>query len=496
VKRLGLPAAALAGLALVLPGAVSTTSAPVAATAPEASPLVLTGPSKVVAYTYGKGKRAYGDFGINLTAPSDAFELRTHRPDWDSPLTTVWRSPDGDVTLPAGLQTRWDGLDRFIRLTVARKDGTPVLTKRLDVCLNAWSTQRTTPDAPLRSPYPQGCPQNPFTIGSVQGIQRGWVTNLSEGVGALRVGKGRYDVTARIAPRWARALHISPADATRSYRLVVKREGDGDYRRRARSAAGRPDSARHAAMPAASTRPTKAAEGEPDGPLPDLRSLPAYGMQLSRNHKHLRFSATVWNAGDSPLLVDGFRRGSQDVMDAYQYFIDTDGNQTGYRRVGTMIWHQAKSHNHWHFEDFARYTLLRADKTEAVRSRKESFCLANTDAVDYTVDGADWQPENTDLHTSCGDRSTVSLREVLAAGSGDTYAQFRAGQAFRIDNLPNGIYYVAVEGNPDRNLVESDTGNNVALRKIKLSGSPTERRLKVFQVGVVDDSGYGYDEEH
>ena len=141
------------------------------------------------------------------------------------------------------------------------------------------------------------------------------------------------------------------------------------------------------------------------------------------------------------------------------------------------------------------YTLLRADKTEAVRSRKESFCLANTDAVDYTVPGADWRPENTDLHTACGDRGTVSLREVLASGSGDTYSQFRAGQAFRIDTLPNGIYYISVEGNPNRNLVEADTTNNVALRKIKLSGKPQHRKLKVFPVGIIDDSGYGYDEE-
>ncbi len=214
-------------------------------------------------------------------------------------------------------------------------------------------------------------------------------------------------------------------------------------------------------------------------------------MEISPNGKRLRFSATVWNAGNGPMVVDGFRRGTSDVMDAYQYFIDSDGNQTGYQKVGTMIWHKAKSHNHWHFQDFARYTLLKADGTEAVRSRKESFCLANTDAVDYTVPGADWKPENTDLHTSCGDRSTLSLREVLASGSGDTYAQFRAGQAFRIDNLPNGIYYVAVEGNPNRNLVESDTTNNVALRKIKLSGKPAKRRLTVFPVGVVDDSLYG-----
>ena len=134
-------------------------------------------------------------------------------------------------------------------------------------------------------------------------------------------------------------------------------------------------------------------------------------------------------------------------MDAYQYFYDADGNQTGYEEVGEMHWH-AGNHKHWHFEDFARYRLLDADKTQAVRSTKESFCLANTDAVDYTVPGADWQPENTDLSTACGGADALSVREVLSAGSGDTYMQYRAGQAFRLEDLPNGVYYIAVEANP------------------------------------------------
>ena len=113
----------------------------------------------------------------------------------------------------------------------------------------------------------------------------------------------------------------------------------------------------------------------------------------------------MWNAGDSPLVVDGFRRDGEDLMDAYQYFFDAEGNQTGYQDVGHLHWDAKPSHQHWHFEDFARYTLLRRDKTEAAVSKKEAFCLANTDAIDLTVPDADWNPENTDLSTSCGDHT-------------------------------------------------------------------------------------------
>ncbi|MFJ9316877.1 lysyl oxidase family protein [Pimelobacter simplex] len=488
--RLGAAVAALTVAGLTLPGSATATppaaAKPAAKAAPTGSPVALRGPAKVVAYS--EDGRVYGDLGINLAAATDqAFEVRSTRPDWNSPIRTVWQSPSGPVALPA--QTRWDGLSRFVRITIRRADGSVARTRYVDTCLNSYNTQRTNPDAPLRSPYPDGCPANPFTIGSVQGIQAGWVSSIETWNTSFKLKPGKYTITADINAAYTRAIGIAPADATRTYRLVVRKvRGDGGEESGHR--AGRAATARPSATPPSGTR-----SGAPTDAVPDLRSLPAFGMTLSPNSKRLRFSATVWNAGDGPMVVDGFRRGRSDVMDAYQYFIDSAGNQTGYRKVGTMIWHKAKSHNHWHFEDFARYTLLRADKTEAVRSRKESFCLANTDAVDYTVPGADWRPENTDLHTACGDRGTVSLREVLASGSGDTYSQFRAGQAFRIDNLPNGIYYISVEGNPNRNLVESDTTNNVALRKIKLSGKPKHRKLTVFPVGIIDDEGYGYDEE-
>ena len=58
-----------------------------------------------------------------------------------------------------------------------------------------------------------------------------------------------------------------------------------------------------------------------------------------------------------------------------------------------MEWDAREGHRHWHFTDFAQYNLLAADKKLAVRSGKEAFCLANTDAVDYTIPNAKWRPE-------------------------------------------------------------------------------------------------------
>jgi hypothetical protein len=201
---------------------------------------------------------------------------------------------------------------------------------------------------------------------------------------------------------------------------------------------------------------------------------------------YVNFGATVWNAGTSPLLVDGFRRTGTDVMDAYQYFFDAKGKQVGSVAAGTMEWDARDGHLHWHFTDFAQYNLLKSNKKQAVRSGKEAFCLANTDAVDYTIPHAKWRPGNTDLSTACGGNTAVAVREVLDVGNGDTYSQDRPGQAFDVTNLPNGTYYIEVKANPARKLTELSTKNNSALRKIVLGGTATARTLTVPAVHGID----------
>jgi hypothetical protein len=226
----------------------------------------------------------------------------------------------------------------------------------------------------------------------------------------------------------------------------------------------------------------------PKGPRPDLRSLPAWGIQLDQQggKDYVDFSATVWNGGTSPLLVDGFRRTGEDLMDAYQYFFDASGKEVGSVEAGTMEWDPREGHRHWHFTDFAQYNLLSADKALRVRSGKEAFCLVNTDAVDYTVPNAKWRPSNTDLSSSCGQNTAVAVREVLDIGNGDTYGQYLPGQSFDITDLPNGTYFIEVKANPSNKLAESDTANNSALREIRLGGEPGARTIEVPSVNGLD----------
>jgi hypothetical protein len=482
--------AATAALALTSLAALAVTSPGEAAPAPAAAaePAVrMWAPQSVEGYLYGNRKQTRVDIDARLIAGADPFELWSNRASYDQEIRTVWRRASGDVALPLGSMTDFNALDDFVRVSIKNvATGKSMKSRTKDVCLNSRG-YRVRPDAPARSPYPQYCFANPYSLGSVQGIQAGWSNSLlgdaESGRAGVRLGKGTWDVTISVTPAYATLLEIPAADAKRTVRVVVKHDHDSHEHGEGRGHRAPSEPAARAAAQA----PTGPEQAVVDGPRPNLKSLPAWGISVAKNGNFLRFAATVWNAGDSPLVVDGFRREGEAVMDAYQYFFDGNGDQTGYQQIGEFEFDAKPSHQHWHFRDFASYTLLRADQTTAAVSKKESFCLANTDSIDQTVVNADWNPENTDLSTDCGSPGSLSLREVLAAGWGDTYAQFRAGQSFNLKKLPNGTYFIATIANPDHKLVESSTTDNVALRRIIIGGKAGARTVTVPKIGLIEE---------
>jgi hypothetical protein len=474
----------LAASALCAPLVAGTATTPAAGAEPTDPTIELVAPDRVTAYTYGRA--IYSDLGIRLQVKDAPLEIWSQRaPDYESLPTAVAKLPSGDVALPD--QDTIGHLKRFVKIRIVDRnnpDATPTRRFR-DTCLGEV-TERTSPDSDFKNPYPNTCWYNSYALGSVSGIPAGWSASLFGYESRLRLKPGKYDLTVRITKGYAETLGIPPAKRYTTTILTVKREDDCRGCRQERTAP-RLSPNRHEPDPAGGI---DSLADLPDGtPTPDLRALPAFSIQVNRKGTQLQFAANVWNAGNSPLVVDGFRRTGEDVMDAYQYFLDEDGDQVAYQQVGTMIWHPAPSHNHWHFNDFATYELLNADQTRAVRSGKESFCLANTDAVDLTGEGAAWDAYEEDLGSVCGGYEIRSIREVLSAGWGDTYAQYRAGQSFPIKNLPDGTYYVRVLANPDNTLIESDTTNNESLRKVRIyTDKSGNRKVKVAKVGLVDDT--------
>lgn len=465
--------AAVTGL-LAAGGLASVSSA--SASSP-ASPLRLHAPNREVIYSY-KG-HAFFFTGVQLIAVGQSFEIWSHRSDYHSPITSEWHHGSTVTQLPAGLMDDFSGLSRFIDVAIENDQGRVVLHRQSTICLNSYNSYRVVPDGAPHSLYPYDCPSNIFTLGSVQGIAAGWAADTPLfGYNSVHLVPGHYTMRLTITPQYRSLFGITMADAQRDVTLIVRKSKGGG---------GHPVPARpstHAAGPSRSGRALDAAPA--DGPRPDLAALPAWGMSLSRDGRYLNFSATVWNAGDSPLVVDGFREKGKAVMDSYQYFYDAQGNQVGYVPAGHMAWDPRPTHHHWHFEDFARYQLLDANRHDVQLSHKEAFCLAATDAVDFTVPGALWRPYNTDLSTACGDFSALAVSEVLPSGSGDTYEQYRAGQSFDLKSVPNGIYYVKIQANPDHVLTEQTFANDISLRKIRIGGTPDHRTLHVFPKGDVN----------
>lgn len=429
------------------------------------------------------------DLGTHVVAGNAPIEVRATRASYTSAVVAKqFVNGKPARTLPKGLVTDFSGLGKFLHVTLTDSAGKKVVEQDQSLCLNGEGS-RTRPDAPATSPYPTGCSTNPFTQGAVWGLQTGWSSNTFGGYGApVKLAVGKYKATVAVNKAYRDFFKLGASDGAVTLNVTVQADSSCVQG----CVAGLKKAAASSVAPHAA-RPTGKAS-VPKGPKPDLRPVPAWGIEVGPGEEgtpdadkdFLQFSATVWNAGPSPLVLDGFRQQGKDLMDAYQYFYDANGKEVGYQNTGTLEWDGRDGHNHWHFTDFARYSLLNSKQSEVVRSQKEAFCLAATDSIDYTVKNANWHPDNTDLHTACGNHGSLSVREVLDVGSGDTYVQSLPGQSFDVTDLPNGRYYVQVTANPENRLFEASTKNNVALREVVLGGTKHHRTVKVPPVGVIN----------
>jgi hypothetical protein len=410
---------------------------------------------------------------VYVSASGGNFEIEQAREGYGSPFVTRQLfSGGGSAGLPDDLIDSWRGLSDFLHVTLTRRDGTVRVDREVPFCPNTWGKVRVGPQGPSLPVYPESCSRNPFTLGSVYGIEQDWGVSVAEGAFRgfyLRLKEGRYTMRVAIADRYLGLFDVDPEAAAVSVTVVVKE------RERGRSTT--PIRTADIGAPTAGV-PTVRAAGTAG--LPDLQPLPSWGIGVRRTERgeFLTFGANVWVSGNGPLVVEGFRREGEAVMDAYQYFWE-DGAPVGRARVGEMEFDDRRGHDHWHFRQFAAYQLLAENRTTVVKSSKESFCLVPTDAIDLTLPAAELRPGNVGLWTSCGGRTDLWIREVLPVGWGDTYYQYLPGQSFNLEGVPNGTYYVKVVANPGRQLQELRYDNNVRLREVILHGRPGRRWVEV-----------------
>jgi hypothetical protein len=210
---------------------------------------------------------------------------------------------------------------------------------------------------------------------------------------------------------------------------------------------------------------------------PDLQTLPPYDITIQNDptthHKLLRFSNAIANLGEGPMELIPQNNAATGTTDAYQrlYSHDADGNwyvvATVY--VGTFVFHP--QHNHWHFEDFARYELRNAPRdgsiggTVLASASKVSFCLEDSLRVNSGLEH--FSPSQT--YTNCDQVDP----QGISIGWADVYGWNLFGQSLDITRIPNGVYWLVSTADPD-NLIAEGGGafeaNNTAAVKIRIKG--------------------------
>ncbi len=210
--------------------------------------------------------------------------------------------------------------------------------------------------------------------------------------------------------------------------------------------------------------------------LPNLEALPADEFRLETDaggRTYLRFSTTTWNSGLGPLeLVAGEKDAAK--QNIYQRIHLDDGSYYD-RLAGTFVWHE--EHGHFHFEDYALYTLQAANANGASErtSSKTTFCIIDTDRINHRLPGA---PKRS-VYRTCGGEI-----QGMSVGWGDTYRYYLYGQAIDVTDLPDGAYELTIEVDPKKRLLETDDADNTSTMLLRISVSEGT-------VGVLADGGSG-----
>jgi hypothetical protein len=209
---------------------------------------------------------------------------------------------------------------------------------------------------------------------------------------------------------------------------------------------------------------------------PDLITRPPSALHLQTGKgaagRRLFFSNTIGNIGDGPLELRAVNNATTGTTDAYQEVYTPNGppshkHSTSMTLVstnyaGTFVFHPA--HNHWHFEDFARYQLRSINPDGSTgpviaTTEKVSFCMIDTTTIDSTLPYF-----GMGLSHSCGQ----TARQGVKVGMGDTYSASLPDQYIDITSIPDGTYRLLTIADPNTlarpggRLIELNDHNNAA----------------------------------
>lgn len=191
---------------------------------------------------------------------------------------------------------------------------------------------------------------------------------------------------------------------------------------------------------------------------PNLQPFAPYSVHFDFTGTKLLFSTTSWNSGAGPLELRAGETSSQG-QNVYQRVYLDGGGYHDYL-AGTFELHP--THDHFHFEDYALYTLQPAGASGASDRTgvKTTFCVMDTDLVDGSLAGAPRSP----VYASCG-----ADVQGMSIGWGDTYGYWLDGQSVDVTGLPDGDYRLAIQIDPKNKILESNDADNLSCTLLRIS---------------------------
>jgi hypothetical protein len=217
----------------------------------------------------------------------------------------------------------------------------------------------------------------------------------------------------------------------------------------------------------------------PDLLLPNMRSLAASDLRVVREdgERRLRFAGSLANLGPGPMVVRPRARGGcppRRIAALQLVHRDTsrDGafqrrrDPVGQRRdAGCMLNHP--THDHWHFDAMAAYSLRRQAGTVLVARDKVSFCLRDN----RRAPGADRRVPRAHFG-ECGRRTD----QGISPGWIDVYDADLDGQYLILPPSPlRRTLCLVVTADPHNQLVETDETDNASVLPVRIRGLEVRR---------------------
>lgn len=202
--------------------------------------------------------------------------------------------------------------------------------------------------------------------------------------------------------------------------------------------------------------------------LPDLRSARIGDLRIVRSdgRTYLRFTSEFRNYGAGPFEIRGSRPSRTAAFDIDQVIYRSDGHT---RRVDSpaTVAYAGDGHDHYHVRRMMSYHLWSTSGT--LRDRKIGFCFFDTNPRYLSLPRAPSRRHY--VQSTCGTRTSLSIRSGLSVGWGDRYPWNFAYQWIDITGLPAGTYTLRSAVDLFGQFVESSDANNCAYARISIRGT-------------------------